>query len=173
MDKLFVYVDGTARGDPGQAAIGVAITDKQGNVIEESGQLIGRATPIVAEYRALIEGCRLAHRHEPRSVILFTHNQQLANHVNGVFDTRRPNLRHLVEEAKAQLNGFEQWRVNFVDRSANRRAPRLVERAYHHRIQAQVSRHRLEACLLARTASLSEEDLQRVIDFADGLGRSE
>ncbi|UCF10882.1 MAG: ribonuclease HI family protein [Candidatus Bipolaricaulota bacterium] len=173
MDKLFVYVDGTARGEPGDAAIGIVITDTEGNVVQEASRLIGRSTSLVAEYRALIEGCRLAHGHGPDSVIVFTDNQQLANHINGVFDTRRPNLRHLVEEAKSILNGFPEWRVNYIDRAANRRAPRLVERAYHHRIQEQVARERLQAVILSRTASLSEDDLQRVVDFVDDLSTEE
>jgi len=168
-DKLFVYVDGTARGAPGEAAIGVVLTDKDGNVIQERSRLIGRATALVAEYRALIEGCRLAQEHAPTSVILFTNNQQLANHVNGVFHTRRPNLTHLIHEAKSLLNAFPQWRVNYIDRAANRLAPRLVERAYHNRIQEKVARQRLQALLLSRTAELSEDDLRRVLEFADGL----
>ena len=35
MEKLFVYVDGVAKGTPGEAAIGIALTDPDGNVIDE------------------------------------------------------------------------------------------------------------------------------------------
>jgi ribonuclease HI len=169
MEKLFVYVHGSARGAPGEAAIGIVLTDADGTVIEERSQLIGRSTPAVTEYRALIEGCRLAAEYAPESVILFTDNQQLANHVNGVFHTRRPNLTHLMQEAKALLNGFPQWRVNYIDRAANRRAPRLVDRAYHSRTQERIARQRLQSLLLARTAELTEDDLRRLIEFAESL----
>ena len=169
MEKLFVSVDGATRGEPGEAGIGIAITDKDGNVVEEISKLIGRAAIQVAHYRALIEGCRHALAYSPQSVIFFTGSQDLANHLNGVFETRQPHLRRLIEVTKSLLNEFPQWRVNFIDRDANRRATRLVERAFHQQIQAEVTRERLELRLLARTSSLSKEDVERVIDYAEQL----
>ena len=56
-----------------------------------------------------------------------------------------------------------------IDADANRRATRLVERAFHQQIQAEVTRERLELSLLARTALLSEEDMERLIDYAEQL----
>jgi ribonuclease HI len=170
MDKLFIYVDGAARGEPGEAGIGVALTDKDGNVIEEVSRLIGRTTTEVAEYRALIEGCRLARTYSPDAAIFFTDDQDLVNQLNGLVETRKPHLRHLIESVKELLNEFPRWRVNYVDRAANPRAPRLVERAFHRRIQSEVTRQRLELRLLARAASLSEEEMQRLIDYAERLG---
>jgi ribonuclease HI len=173
MDKLFVYVDGEARGEPGEAGIGIAITDKDGHVVEEVSCLIGRATSTVAEYRALIEACRHALAHKPESAIFFTDNQELANHINGVFETRAPHIRHLIEMAIGLLNRFPRWRVNYVDREANFRAPRLVEQAFHQSIRAQVTRERLELVLLARASGLSDEGMQRLIDYADRLQEEE
>ena len=169
MEKLFVSVDGATRGEPGEAGIGIVIADKDGNVIEEISKLIGRVATEVAHYRALIEGCRHARAYSPQSVIFFTGSQDLANHLNGVFESRQPHLRHLVDLARSLLNEFPQWRVNFIDTDANRRATRLVERAFHQQIQAEVTRERLELSLLARTALLSEEDMERLIDYAEQL----
>ncbi len=169
MDKLFVSVDGRARGEPGEAGIGIAITDKDGNVVEEVSTLVGNSTSKVAHYRALIEGCRHALAYSPQSVIFFTDNQDLVNQVNGVFETRQPHLKRLIEIAKGLLNSFPQWRVNYIDPEANRRAIRLVNRAFHKRIQAEITRERLELRLLARTSSLSEEDMERLIDYAEQL----
>lgn len=173
MDKLFVYVDGGARSEPGDAGIGVAITDARGNVVEEISELIGRATTEVAEYRALIEACRRTLAYKPQSVVFFTDNQRLANHINGVFETREPHIRHLVERAIALLNQLPQWRVNFVDERAHHRAPRLVEEAFHRNIRAQMSRERLEALLLSRAATLSEDGMQKLIEYAERLQDAE
>ncbi len=169
MEKLFVYLDGAARGEPGEAGIGVAITDPEGNVVEEFSELIGRATTEVAEYRALIEACRYAMAYEPSSVIFFTDNQRLANHVNGVFEVREPHLKHLIDMAIGLLNQFASWRVNFIDVKVNVRAPRLVEQAFHRSIRAHVTRERLELVLLARVATLSDDAMKRLIDFAERL----
>ncbi len=169
MEKLFVYVDGVAKGNPGEAAIGIALTDPDGNVIDEVSRLIGRATTDVAEYQALIEACKFAAIHNPRSVIFFTDNQKVANHINRVFESRAPHIKHLVEMAVGLLNQFPRWRVNYVDPYANVRAPRLVERAFHQNVKVQVARERLELILRSRAAGLSDSGLQRLIDFAERL----
>lgn len=173
MDKLFVYIDGVAKGNPGEAAIGIAITDPEGNVIEEISQLIGRATTEVAEYHALIEACKFSAGYKPQSVIFFTDNQQMANYINHVFESRAPHIKHLVELAIGLLNKFPRWCVNYVDTRANIRAPRLVERAFHQNVKVQVARDRLELILHSRSTGLSDAALQRLIDYAERLQEEE
>ena len=173
MDKLFVYIDGVAKGNPGEAAIGIAITDPEGNVIEEVSRFIGRATTEVAEYQALIEACKFTAVYKPQSVIFFTDNQKVSNHINHVFESRAPHIRHLVGIAIGLLNRFPRWRVNYVDVRANIRAPRLVERAFHQNVKVQVARERLELILHSRSAGLSDVALQRLIDYAERLQEEE
>jgi len=169
MNKLFIYVAGGAKGEPGVAGIGIAITDPEGEVIEEISRLIGRTTTEVAEYRALIEACRHALSYDPESVIFFTDNQRLVNYVNRVFETREPHIKHLVETALVLLNQFPRWRVNAVDRKVNVRAPRLVEQAFHQSLQAQMTRERMQLVLQARAATLSDQGLERLVDYAERL----
>jgi ribonuclease HI len=149
------------------------MTDAHGNVVDEISELIGRSTTEVAEYRALIEGCRRAMAYKPQSVVFFTDNQRLANHINGVFETREPHIRHLVESAIGLLNQLPQWRVNYVDERAHHRAPRLVEQAFHRNIRAQMTRERSEQVLLSRAASLDDEAMQKLLDFAERLQDTE
>lgn len=54
MDKIVIYIDGGARGNPGQAALGVVITDHHGKIIKEYGQVLGVKTNNEAEYSAAI-----------------------------------------------------------------------------------------------------------------------
>jgi len=169
MEKLFVYVAGKARGKPGAAAIGIAITDKQGNVIEEVSRLIGRSIPQAVVYQALIEGCKRTFAYSPQSVIFFTDNQSVVNQLNGILETRQPPLQHLLEISKGCLNKFPEWRVNFIDSNVNRKAPRLVEQAFHNRIQAEMTHEHLDLRLLAYTASLSNSDMEQLIEHAKRL----
>ncbi len=54
MIKLIVNTDGGARGNPGNAGVGVVIADAAGKVIKTVSQGIGVATNNEAEYRAVI-----------------------------------------------------------------------------------------------------------------------
>ena len=54
MEKLIVYTDGGARGNPGPAAIGVVIQDANGNTLKTYGETIGEKTNNEAEYQAVI-----------------------------------------------------------------------------------------------------------------------
>jgi ribonuclease HI len=61
--KIILFTDGAARGNPGPAAIGIALTDERGNELEAFGETIGHATNNEAEYRALLRGLERAARH--------------------------------------------------------------------------------------------------------------
>lgn len=54
MEKLIIYTDGGARGNPGPAGIGIVIQDEKGNTIKSYGEAIGEATNNEAEYQAVI-----------------------------------------------------------------------------------------------------------------------
>jgi ribonuclease HI len=54
MDKIVVYTDGGARGNPGNAGVGVFIADAKGKMIKEVAKAIGVSTNNFAEYEAVI-----------------------------------------------------------------------------------------------------------------------
>lgn len=53
-DKIIIYTDGGSRGNPGPAAIGVAIFNEAGELLKSYGKAIGIATNNEAEYGAVI-----------------------------------------------------------------------------------------------------------------------
>ena len=53
-EKLIVYTDGGARGNPGPAALGVVIQDAKGRAIKKYGERLGIKTNNEAEYEAVI-----------------------------------------------------------------------------------------------------------------------
>lgn len=53
-EKIIMYTDGGSRGNPGPAAIGIAIYNKQGGMLKSYGKAIGIATNNEAEYGAVI-----------------------------------------------------------------------------------------------------------------------
>jgi ribonuclease HI len=64
--NYLLNADGSGTGtinNPAQGAIGVVLRDPDGQLIAEISKRIGPAINTVAEYRALIEGLKLARSH--------------------------------------------------------------------------------------------------------------
>jgi len=169
LDKLFVNFHGTSQNDfgGGAAAIGVVLTDREGNVLEEISEAIGRATGIVAEYKALMVAARAALAHNPREAIFFTESQKVANQINGLYRIRQPHLEKLNEEALALLSQFPAWKVRFVERSANWRAHKLAQQALLNRNFNR--ERRLVDLILERVEKLDEEGKRRVLEYVNRL----
>jgi ribonuclease HI len=56
MQKIIMYTDGGARGNPGPAGAGAFITDESGNVLKEISAFLGHQTNNWAEYEAVALG---------------------------------------------------------------------------------------------------------------------
>lgn len=169
MRKLFVHVDGASRGNPGEAAIGVLLTDEHGNTIEEVSELIGQATNNVAEYRALIEGVRRALNYLPEEAIFLTDNELVANQINGLYRVREPHLQHLNQRVLELLSRLPRWRVNYIEREANYKAHRLAMRAFRERTRQERERSRLLNEIEDVLRDLDLDDLRRVLSYANSL----
>ena len=171
MDKLLINIDGSSEGNPGAAAIGAVITDRQGNVIEEISEPIGRATNNVAGYKALITACKAALQYSPREAIFFTDSQLLANQINGLYRIRQPHLEKLNDEALELLKKFPEWKVRYVERSANWRAHKLAQRALLNR--GPLCERDLIDLIKERLERLDDEGKRKVLEFANRLVESQ
>jgi ribonuclease HI len=126
MGRVTVNVDGGARGNPGPAAIGVVLRDGDGEVLEERGERIGRATNNVAEYRALLRGIELAAAHGATELELIGDSELVVRQVEGRYKVKDATMRELHSEVKRALEGFESWTIRHVRRESNAEADRLV-----------------------------------------------
>jgi ribonuclease HI len=126
MGRVTVNVDGGARGNPGPAAIGVVLRDGAGEVLEERGERIGRATNNVAEYRALLRGIELAAAHGATELELIGDSELVVRQVEGRYKVKDATMRELHAEVKRALEGFESWTIRHVRRESNAEADRLV-----------------------------------------------
>ena len=125
--KLTVNVDGGARGNPGPAAIGAVVQDAAGEVLEERGELIGRATNNVAEYRALLLGIERAAELGADELELVGDSELIVRQVEGRYKVKDATLRELHGEVKRALHPFEgRWSIRHVRRAENAEADRLV-----------------------------------------------
>jgi ribonuclease HI len=127
--KLVINVDGGARGNPGPAAIGVVVSNADGQVIDELAEPIGRATNNVAEYRALLRGIEWARGLGADELEIIGDSELVARQLSGAYKVKHPSMKPLHQEALAALRAFDRWSIRTVPREQNARADALVNRA--------------------------------------------
>lgn len=126
MKKVVIYSDGASKGNPGDAGIGVVISDTEGNVLREVAEYIGKQTNNVAEYSALIRGLEEAADLGATQVAICTDSELLARQLAGVYKVKSPNLKPLFEQAVMILRAFERVTISHVVRELNKRADELA-----------------------------------------------
>jgi ribonuclease HI len=126
MSRLVIYSDGASKGNPGDAGIGVVITDEKGNVLREVAEYIGVTTNNVAEYAALIRGLREAAELAATQIDIRTDSELLARQLSGVYKVKSARLKPLCEQALSLIRGFERVTISHVARALNRRADELA-----------------------------------------------
>lgn len=131
MGKVTVNVDGGARGNPGPAAVGAVVRDAGGEVLEERGERIGRATNNVAEYKALLMGIEMAATHGAGELELVGDSELVVRQVEGRYKVKDATMRELHTEVKRALAGFDSWTIRHVSRESNADADRLVLSLIH------------------------------------------
>jgi ribonuclease HI len=127
--RVVVHVDGGARGNPGPAAIGVVISDPDGEVLDELAETIGVATNNVAEYRALLRGVERARALGANEIEIVNDSELVAKQLTGAYKVKHAALKPLYAEAIGALGGFDRWRIRSVPRADNARADELVNEA--------------------------------------------
>jgi ribonuclease HI len=127
--KLVLHVDGGARGNPGPAAVGVVVSEPDGEVVTTFGAKIGEASNNVAEYQALLRGLELAAELGARAVHIVNDSELVARQVSGVYKVKHPAMQELHRQALDALAGFDGWSIESVPRSENAEADRLVNEA--------------------------------------------
>ena len=127
---LHLFTDGGSRGNPGQAAIGCVLEDPaRGITLREHCERIGIATNNVAEYRALIEGLKIAKRFHPNSLMCFLDSELIVRQLNGMYRVRVASLKAFVDEIALLSREFPSVEFRHIPRSDNHSADALVNRA--------------------------------------------
>ena len=127
--KVLIYIDGAARGNPGPAGIGVLILDENRNKIKEYCKSLGKATNNVAEYSALIYALQEVHMLGFKEVIVHMDSELVAKQLKGEFRVKNASLKPLFEQAVHLINGLDKIEIKHIDRSLNKEADKLANRA--------------------------------------------
>ena len=137
---LKVFTDGGARGNPGPAALGVFISDGDGNPVAEIGKRLGDQTNNFAEYSAIVEGLNWVLSNKEKfpflSEVLFFMDSNLAvSQLNGLYKIKNSQLRNFVISIKIKETELGlPVSYSHVPREQNKKADRMVNLALDNKI---------------------------------------
>ena len=94
MQKLVIYTDGGARGNPGPAGIGVVIKEGE-KTIKEYGRYIGETTNNQAEYHALISAMESAKDLGAEEIDLNMDSELIVKQIKGEYKVKNAELAPL------------------------------------------------------------------------------
>lgn len=128
-----IYSDGGARGNPGEAAYGFLIFDKNKKLIFKTGKRIGVATNNVAEYMGIISSLAWIDENVKEKNILikaFVDSELIAMQLSGVYRVKDKKLKELFTKAKNLENKIEAKMLYVsIPRDQNSQADQLVNKA--------------------------------------------
>jgi ribonuclease HI len=132
--RLIIYTDGCSKGNPGPAAIGVAVyQDEDENPIFTVSDEIGTTTNNQAEYRALIKALEWAITFKATEVEVRSDSELIVNQMNGSYRVKNVDLKPLYEEAKKLAGSIQKFKIVAIPREYNRQADKLANLAFKNR----------------------------------------
>jgi len=128
IDLIVVNADGASRGNPGESGIGVAIFDKDSNLIHEASDYLGVATNNIAEYKALILGIKLSMEYNAKKILFKSDSELMVKQIKGEYKVKNPQLKLLFAEAQDLLKKLPNWKIMHVRREENSEADLLANK---------------------------------------------
>ena len=130
VNKVVIYVDGAARGNPGPAAIAAVAKDKQGRLITSISRRIGTTTNNQAEYRAVIAALEAAISLGARQVEVNSDSELVVKQINGRYRVKKAALRTLYQQVKQLGGSLESFTITHIPRQQNTEADKLANMAF-------------------------------------------
>jgi ribonuclease HI len=129
--KLVAFIDGAARGNPGQSGIGIIIYDDHGRCQAEHCEYLGIATNNVAEYSALIACLKIITSRFTQCTELRVQSDSelLVRQMNGQYKVRDKKLQKFSGEVRRLLaDASFKFSLTHIPREKNSQADLLANR---------------------------------------------
>lgn len=102
---LVINTDGASRGNPGEAAYGIVIRKRDGEILHQEGKILGINTNNFAEYTAILEAIRyvvdhFAHK-GPHTIEVLCDSLLAAEQLLGNYKIKNPVLKGLYYQIKS------------------------------------------------------------------------
>ena len=128
--SFIIYTDGSSRGNPGQAGIGIAVfATGVATAFFEISKDIGITTNNVAEYEAVIHALLWLRTIDYDEAVIKLDSELVYQHITGGYKIRAPHLRNLLSRIRHLLDKEHEIRFILIPREENKRANRLAQQA--------------------------------------------
>lgn len=128
--RLLIYSDGGARGNPGPAAIAFIALNGKGETVKADSSFIGVHTNNQAEYEALLMALKFASDTKAQEVVCHLDSELVAKQLNGEYTVKNHELKQLWRSVQELKKCF--LKISFVNvprsNSQIQRADELVNK---------------------------------------------
>ena len=131
-----IFIDGAARGNPGEAGIGIMLKDGRGQKLKSLYKYIGRTTNNIAEYTALVYALQEALMLGLKEIIVYSDSELLVKQLNNEYRVKNSNLKPYYEQFLHLRSGFNKLEVKQINRTENKESDRLANQAIDSRINS-------------------------------------
>ena len=136
---LLAFTDGASRGNPGEAGIGIVVTDEKSETVLSLHGYIGVCTNNVAEYTAIETLLERARSLQCARMIIHSDSELMVRQLNGRYRVKDRGLKPHHARALELLKALPfPCSVTHVPREENREADRLANLGIDEKIPLKV-----------------------------------
>ena len=111
--RLMIYSDGGARGNPGPAAIAFIALNEKGETVKTNSCFIGVHTNNQAEYEALLMALKFASDQKTQEIVCYLDSELVAKQLNGQYAVKNNELWQLWHKVQQLKDCFK--KISFVN----------------------------------------------------------
>ncbi len=129
MNKIIIFSDGGARGNPGPAGIGAVLYSEDKKIVAEISQYLGETTNNQAEYKALIAALKEAKNLKAEELICYLDSELVVKQLNREYKIKNKDLAPLFLEVYNLSLSFKKISFIHIPREKNTVADSLANKA--------------------------------------------
>lgn len=134
MNSIKVFTDGASRGNPGAAAIGILICDKNNITLREYKEYIGTTTNNQAEYAAIIKSLdlikELKESLEFDLIEFYSDSELMVKQIRGEYKIKNSGLKPLIIDFHSKIKQLPvKFTISHIKREFNKTADILANKA--------------------------------------------
>lgn len=129
--SIVLYVDGSSRGNPGSAGIGIVIfnPDDRVNPLHEISKYIGVTTNNVAEYEAVIHALKWVVMNDVESATIELDSELVYKQITKKYRAKLPHIISLLQRIQTLKAKIKSVSFKLIPRTQNKLANRLAQKA--------------------------------------------